>query len=94
MFSQNFDVPETEQISAKKGDIIGTMYDAATGKGVVPYEQSNKARVTSTALSAFWNEKTKANVFPVGVEKTVGLRSFQRSVAMNPKIDACCSKIR
>ena len=89
-----FDVPEDQQISAKKGDIIGTMYDAASGKGVVPYENSNRARVTSTALSPFWNEKTKASKLPVGVEKTVGLRDFQRSLAMNPVVDACCSKIR
>ena len=60
------------------------MYDAASGKGVVPYENSNRARVTSTPLSRFWNQKTKATKVPVGYEGTFGLRDFQRSLALEP----------
>ena len=72
------------QAKVKPGDFIGTMYDAATGKGVVPYEQSNKPRVTTGELGRFWNQKTKATKVPVGFEATFGLRTFQRTVALEP----------
>ena len=76
-----------DQICVLPGDILGIHYEGASGEGVAPYEQKNRARTSGLGnvnFSRLVNIEIGDNELPIGKTMPTTTISKKRVPALNP----------
>ena len=93
---QSFDEPAEDQFQVHPGDIIGIHYiTVVSGDGVVSYEQYGTTSTDGLSpgqLSRFIAMDLLDRALPIGVRKSIAIRSANRLPALEP-VTHCCEEI-